>query len=228
MLAVVSQARMTSVRLPGKSLRHLDGERTMLQLHVERLRRCERPDLVVVTTSIDPSDDPIAELCERLGVEVHRGPLDDVARRFYDVVERFALDAFVRVTGDSPLLDQRLVDEGIDTYREGGYEIVSNIRPSTYASGQSWEAVDAAAFREAYRDMSEPADFEHVTTFLYRNPERFRFRNVSRTPDEGHINLSVDTEADAGLVEAILARMERPHWEYGYDEVMELYREVTR
>jgi spore coat polysaccharide biosynthesis protein SpsF len=227
MLAVVSQARMTSMRLPGKSLRVLHAGRSVLQLHVERLQHCERPDLVVVTTSTDASDDPIAELCERLGVEVHRGPLEDVARRFYDVVERFGLDAFVRVTGDSPLLDQGLVDEGIDVFREGGHEIVSNIRPSTYASGQSWEAVDAVAFRAAYPDMSEPEHFEHVTNFLYSHPERFHFRNVRKEPDEGAINLSVDTEEDAALVEAILARMERPHWEYRYDDVMRLYREVT-
>jgi spore coat polysaccharide biosynthesis protein SpsF len=227
MLAVVSQARMTSVRLPGKSLRALDGERTTLQLHVERLMRCERPDLVVVTTSIDPSDDPVTELCERLGVEVHRGPLEDVAKRFYDVIDRFGLDAFVRVTGDSPLLDQRLVDAGIDTFREGGHEIVSNIRPSTYASGHSWEAVDAAAFREAYPDMSEPVHFEHVTNFLYHHPERFRFRNVRQERDDGAINLSVDTEDDARLVGAILARMDRPHWDYGYEEVMNLYREAV-
>lgn len=227
MLAVVSQARMSSVRLPGKTLRALHDERSTLQLHVERLMRCERADLVVVTTSIDPSDDPIAELCEWLGVEVHRGPLEDVAKRFFDVIERFRLDAFVRVTGDSPLIDQRLVDAGIDTFREGGHEIVSNIRPSTYASGHSWEAVDAAAFRNAYPDMNEPADFEHVTNFLYRHPERFRFRNVRQERDEGEINLSVDTEEDARLVGAVLARMERPHWDYDYDEVMELYREVA-
>jgi spore coat polysaccharide biosynthesis protein SpsF len=227
MLAVVSQARMTSVRLPGKSLRPLDGERTTLQLHVERLMRCERPDLVVVATSTDPSDDPIAELCEGLGVAVHRGPLEDVAKRFLDVIDRFRLDAFVRVTGDSPLIDQRLVDAGIDAFREGGHEIVSNIRPSTYASGQSWEAVDASAFRDAYPEMSEPAHFEHVTKFLYHHPERFRFRNVRQERDEGEINLSVDTEDDARLVGAILARMERPHWDYDYDEVMRLYREVA-
>jgi spore coat polysaccharide biosynthesis protein SpsF len=228
MIAVVSQARMTSERLPGKSLRPLLGEQTVVELHLERIQRCERADLVVMTTSTDPSDDPIAELCERLGVELHRGPLEDVAKRFLEVTERFGLDAFARVTGDSPLIDQRLVDAGIDTFLEGGHELVSNVRPSTYASGQSWEVVDAGAFRDAYPDMTEPVHFEHVTSFLYAHPERYRFRNVSQERDEGDVNLSVDTEDDARLVAAILARMERPHWEYGYDETMALYREVTR
>ena len=219
---------MTSLRLPGKSLRPLLGHKTTVQLHLERIKHCKRPDLVVMTTSVDRNDDPIADLCGRLGVEVHRGPLEDVAKRFLEVLERFELDAFVRVTGDSPLIDQRLVDAGIDTFLEGGYDIVSNINPSTYASGQSWEAVDAEAFRSAYPDMTDAVHFEHVTNFLYAHPERFRFRNVSQERDEGGVNLSVDTEADAQRAEAILARMERPHWAYDYDELMTLYREVGR
>ena len=75
-------------------------------------------------------------------------------------------------------------------------------------------------------DMTDPVHFEHVTSFLYAHPDRFRFRNVRKEPDEGSVNLSVDTEDDALLVGRILARMERPHWDYDYDEVMALYREV--
>jgi spore coat polysaccharide biosynthesis protein SpsF len=224
MIAVVAQARMSSTRLPGKVLRPLDGRRACLQFLVERLKRCERPDLLVVATSDDPTDDPVVDLCERLDVTVHRGPLEDVAGRYLEAVERFALDAFVRVTADSPLLDQRLVDHGIELFEEGGADVVTNVFPNTFASGHSLEVVDAGVFREAYRDMSEPRHFEHVTTFLYSHPERFRLRNFDSGRDEGEINLSLDTEEDARLIEAIIARMQRPHWEYSYEEIMELYR----
>jgi spore coat polysaccharide biosynthesis protein SpsF len=224
MIAVVVQARVTSTRLPGKVLRPLDGRRPCLQFVVERLERCERSDLLVVATSHDPTDACVAELCERLGVTVHRGPLDDVAGRYLEVVERFRLNCFVRVTADSPLIDQRLVDHGIELFEEGGADVVTNVFPSTFASGHSLEVVGAEAFREAYRDMSEPQHFEHVTSFLYSNPERFRIRNFVSGRDEGAIDVSLDTEEDARLIEAILARMDRPHWEYDYDGIMELYR----
>jgi spore coat polysaccharide biosynthesis protein SpsF len=226
-IAVVAQARMTSVRLPGKVLRPLDGERPALQFLVERVRRCERADAFVVATSDDPSDDPVAELCERLDVTVHRGSLQDVAGRFLEVVERFALDAFVRVAGDSPLIDQRLIDRGIDLFREGGADLVTNVFPRTFASGQSLEVVDAGAFRRAYGEMSEPVHFEHMTNYLYTHADDFRIRNFERAPGEGALDVSLDTEDDARLIEAIIARMDRPHWEYDYDAVMDLYRQVT-
>jgi spore coat polysaccharide biosynthesis protein SpsF len=227
MIAVAAQARMTSSRLPGKVLRPLDGTRTCLQLVVERLLRCAQADLLVVATSDDPTDDPVAALCERLGVTVHRGPLHDVAGRYHEVVERFGLDAFVRVTADSPLIDQRLVDHGIDLFRAGEADVVTNVRPSTFASGHSLEVVDAEAFRQAYKEMSEPEHLEHVTPFLYAHPGRFRITNFEHSPDEGELDVSLDTAEDARLIEAILARMERPHWDYDYQEVMELYRAVA-
>jgi spore coat polysaccharide biosynthesis protein SpsF len=226
MIAVVAQARMTSVRLPGKVLRPLDGERPTLQFLAERVRHCERADAFVVATSDDPSDDPVAELCERLGVTSHRGPLQDVAGRYLEVVDRFGLDAFVRVTGDSPLIDQRLIDHGIELFLQGDADVVTNVFPSTFASGHSLEVVDAGAFRRAYAEMSEPPHFEHVTKYLYTHPEGFRIRNFERTPDEGALD-SIDTEDDARLIEGILARMDRPHWEYDYDAVMDLYRQVA-
>jgi spore coat polysaccharide biosynthesis protein SpsF len=227
MIAVVAQARMTSTRLPGKVLRPLGGSKPTLQFLVERVRHCERAGAFVVATSNDPSDDPVAELCERLGVSVHRGSLQDVAGRYLEAVDRFGLDAFVRVTGDSPLIDQRLIDHGIDLFLQGGADLVTNVFPSTFASGHSLEVVDAGAFRRAYAEMSKPPHFEHVTKYLYLHPEAFRIRNFERSPDEGALDVSLDTEEDARLIEAIIARMDRPHWEYDYDAVMDLYRQVA-
>jgi spore coat polysaccharide biosynthesis protein SpsF len=57
------QARMSSRRLPGKVLQPLAG-RPALERVVERLGRASGLDEVVVLTSTDPSDDPVAELAE--------------------------------------------------------------------------------------------------------------------------------------------------------------------
>jgi len=221
-IAAVVQARMSSVRLPGKVLRRI-GAQTTLEYLLERLNHSRLADLVVVATSVDGSDDPVAALCEQRGVACHRGPLADVARRYLEVVERFSLDAFVRVTGDSPLLDQRLVDRGIELFRAGEWDLVTNVFPSTFASGHSLEVVRAATFQEGYALMSEPDHFEHVTTFFYENPERFRIHNFESDRDESGTDVSLDTEEDARLISAMIALMNRPHWEYDYDGVMELY-----
>jgi spore coat polysaccharide biosynthesis protein SpsF len=225
-VAAVCQARMTSTRLPGKVLRPIAG-RPALQYTLERLERSTRPDLVIVATSADHSDDPVADLCARLNVPCHRGPLSDVAGRFVEVLDRWSLSAFVRVTGDSPLIDPRLVDHALDLYAEGGADVVTNVFPSTFPSGQSLEVVTAGVYRRARELMEDAYDLEHVTPFLYRHPDRFRIRNFRADEDLSRLDVSIDTAEDAALIEAIVARMDRPHWEYGWRDIVDLYREAS-
>ena len=72
---------MTSSRLPGKVMAPVLGE-PMIFRQIERLSRARRIDRLVVATSVDPSDDPLAQACADRGVAVFRGSLDDVLGRF--------------------------------------------------------------------------------------------------------------------------------------------------
>src|SRR5947207_1002273 len=114
-IGAIIQARMTSSRLPGKVLQSMHG-RPMLQYLLDRLARAQGVSDIVVATSIDRSDDPIERFCSAAGVACVRGPLLDVAARFHEVLETWPLDAFVRVSADSPLLDQRIVDAAVRLY----------------------------------------------------------------------------------------------------------------
>jgi spore coat polysaccharide biosynthesis protein SpsF len=217
---------MSSRRLPGKVLRPLAGKPT-LQYLLERLAHCGEVDRVIVATSSEPSDDPVAAFCEATGALVHRGPLDDVAARFGEVADRFELDAFVRVTADSPLLDQALVDRGAALYRDGEFDVVTNVYPrSTFPSGQSLEVVRAQAFRHALAKMDDPYEHEHVTPYFYRRPDEFRIHNFVADEDDSSLDVSLDTAADARLIETVLERMHRPHWTYSSAEVTALAREA--
>ncbi|HEV7603962.1 MAG TPA: hypothetical protein VGO15_03290, partial [Candidatus Limnocylindrales bacterium] len=83
----VLQARVSSVRLPGKVLKPILGE-PMLARQVERVRRATRIDALTIATSTEPSDDAIAALCARIEVDCYRGSLDDVLDRFHAAAAR--------------------------------------------------------------------------------------------------------------------------------------------
>ncbi len=68
----IVQARMTSSRLPGKVLRPILG-RPMLSYQIERMRRANSLDELVVATTINSIDDPIVALCDEEGVKTTRG-----------------------------------------------------------------------------------------------------------------------------------------------------------
>ena len=60
MAVAILQARMSSTRLPGKVMKSVAG-RPMLERQIERLRRCSTLDRLIVATSDDASDDPLAQ-----------------------------------------------------------------------------------------------------------------------------------------------------------------------
>src|SRR5882724_7865649 len=116
----ILQARMTSSRLPGKVMAPVLGE-PMIGRQVERLRRATRIDKLVVATSIDPSDDPLAAYCESLELTVFRGPLNDVLERYRGALARHTqARAVVRLTADCPLTDPSLIDQVIQRHHETG------------------------------------------------------------------------------------------------------------
>src|ERR1044071_4155673 len=128
---IIVQARMTSRRLPGKVL-HVVAGKPLMQYLLERIRAHFNSEKIVVATSSDPSDKPVSEFCAGFGVDCYRGPLDNVADRFKEVVDAYSFDNFVRVSGDSPLLDARLIERGLNTFREGDFDLVTNVLPRTF------------------------------------------------------------------------------------------------
>ena len=88
------QARMRSSRLPGKVLKPVLG-RPLLALQLERIQRSILIDQVVIATTDQPADDPIAAFAAEANVECFRGSEDDVLGRVAAAVRQFGLDVHV-------------------------------------------------------------------------------------------------------------------------------------
>src|SRR5262249_20799387 len=104
----ILQARASSSRLPLKVLKPILG-RPMLAHQIDRIRRARSLDALIVATSTDASDDPIADLCRSEDVDCFRGSLNDVLDRFYQAAVRNRPRAITRLTGDCPLTDPALI-----------------------------------------------------------------------------------------------------------------------
>jgi spore coat polysaccharide biosynthesis protein SpsF len=223
-VAAIVQARTSSTRLSNKVLRTVNAK-PLVKYVLERLERARSIDVVVVATSDDASDDALASFCEAARVDCHRGSLNDVAGRILGAARSRDVDVFVRISADSPLLDQTLVDRAVALLEQTGCDLATNVYPTrTFPHGQSVEAVRTTAFERARAFATEAADLEHVTPVFYRRAGDFAISPFAHDPDLGHLQLAVDTESDLAAFSDIVAAMERPHWEYGLDEVLELHR----
>lgn len=224
-IVAIVQARVSSTRLPGKVLSPVLGKPMIVYL-IERLERCRSLDGIVLATSGRREDDALAELGARLGLPCVRGPLEDVAGRFAEVLRHRPMAAFVRVNGDSPLLDPALVDRVVDLYGSAEVDLATNVFPRSFPPGQSVEVVRARTFLETLSAMDAGEDREHVTRYFYRNAEKFRIANFGASVPCPAVHMAVDTPADRDRLERCLARLERPHWEYGLDALLALWQET--
>ena len=110
---IMSQARMTSSRLPGKIMLEAAGK-TMLQHHIDRLSKATLP--LLIATTINADDDVIEEFTKQQNIDCYRGDENNVLGRFYEANQIFPADVIVRVTSDCPLIDGDLIKEGIERY----------------------------------------------------------------------------------------------------------------
>lgn len=225
-IAAIIQARMGSQRFPGKVIHEIDGK-PMLSYLLERVAHCNSLDDIIVATTKEEDDSQIADFCKGYGVACYRGSLVNVASRFKAIIEIYGLDGFVRLSGDSPLLDQQLIDKAVEILRQGDLEIVTNIQTRTYPKGQSIEALKASTFVHAYKLMHDPEDLEHATKFFYKNSADFKIFNFTAEENNSAVQLAVDTPQDIKIITSIIKRMEGAHWQYGLDDVLKIYQEIV-
>jgi spore coat polysaccharide biosynthesis protein SpsF len=203
-VGIITQARMTSTRLPGKVLLSA-GRRTMLEHHVARLGAADVP--IIVATTVNQTDDVIAEEAERLGAPVFRGSEADVLSRFTGAAEAFGLDVIVRVTSDCPLIDGDVVRQGIDAFLalDDPDAYVSNTLARTFPRGFDFEVFSADALRDADANATSASDREHVTPYINQNRSgRSSISSVTRARDASRYRVTLDTQEDFALIRALI------------------------
>ncbi|MEK7246519.1 MAG: glycosyltransferase family protein [Pseudomonadota bacterium] len=198
------EARMTSTRLPGKVLKEAVGK-PMLELMIERLKRVPSLDGIVVATTTNAADAPVAALAEKLGVGVWRGSENDVLRRVLDAAIHHGIEVIVETTGDCPLIDPAAVEDCIRAYRAAKVDYVSNVLERSYPIGMDTQVFATSILADVAKRTMDPADREHVSLYIYHHREIYSLRNVPAPtalarPD---LALTLDTPEDYTLIKAV-------------------------
>lgn len=222
------EARMGSSRLPGKVLMDLHGKPVLRRL-VDRLRMCRRLDDIVVATSVNASDDVLAEWCAANGVSCFRGSEDDVLERVVAAQQSRDADLVVEITGDCPLTDPEIVDLGIETFLAHDVDVVSNCGTVlTWPMGQYVQVFPLRLLAQVNEQIADAAVHEHVSLHFYENPGRYRIINLIAPARwrEPRWRMQLDYPEDLRFQNEVYRRLEPVHGEgFGIEPVMALLRE---
>ena len=220
-IVALVQARTGSVRLPQKVLKPILNK-PMIELLLSRLSLSTELDEIVVATSEEKRDDKLESTVESLGFKCTRGSEKDVLNRFYKSAKFLEADVIVRITGDCPLVDSKLVDECIRGYKKFKVDYFSNIDPATYPDGLDIEVMSFQSLERANREADSDFDREHVTPYI-RNSDSFSKSSIQNEEDLSSQRWSVDEPEDLIVVTKIFEYFS-PDIFFDWKKVLELLK----
>lgn len=216
---------MGSTRLPGKVLREI-CERPMLWHVIERVKRVQRVDDIVLATSDQDGDDILVAYAERAcDVAIFRGSEQDVLQRYYQAATAHSADIVIRITADCPLISPTVMDTVLDAFHRDMYDYVSNTMQRSFPHGLDVEIVPYRSLELAHNEATATADREHVMPFLWRQPERFHLANVAQETNHSDLRWTVDTEDDLRLVQRIYEHMYVDKPTFDWQDVLALLQQ---
>jgi spore coat polysaccharide biosynthesis protein SpsF len=200
-VVAIIQARMTSRRLPGKVLLPLANKPVLWHI-VERLKLSRKIDEIVITTSEDISDDAIENFASENRIALYRGSLNNVLERYYLTAQSFCADAIVRITGDCPLVDHRIVDQIITKFVVGKYDAFS--LGGSFPDGLDCQVFSFSAIERAHKEASLDSDREHVGTYIERpSSKNFKTGHFAKFSNLGHHRWTLDEPEDYEFLQEI-------------------------
>ena len=194
---------MSASRLPGKMMLPLAGA-TMLERLAERLQRAKSLSGITIATTVAAPDEVIAALCERKGLAVHRGSVEDIAMRILGAAGD--ADIIVQITGDCPLVDPDHIDRTVALLRSENADYASNsLKGCTFPIGFDVRCFTRAALEKTVALTDDPVDRVHGSYFIYRRPDLFRLAGWDAPADMNwpDLRLTVDEPADYEVVRRV-------------------------
>lgn len=229
-IVCIIQARTTSSRLPNKVLLSLPygSKKTVLEQVINRVRKSKLINKVVVATTINETDNLIENLCKDLGVICSKGSEKNVLSRYYKAAKENNVDMVVRITSDCPCIDAEVIDELIEKHLKEKNDYTSNSLIRSYPHGLDCEIFSFKLLEEAFNNVTEKFEKEHVTPYIYKtNKDKFKIGHLILKDSKEYekIRITLDTKEDYTLLCSVYDYLYKENKTFKCDDIIKLFEE---
>ena len=200
-IVAIIEARLNSVRLPGKVLKKINGI-PAIECLFKRISKSKYLDNIVVATSKNKKNLPLIEFLKKKNINLYIGEDQNVLKRFFDAANTYNASIVVRITGDSVILDYRLLDKMIKKFIEKKVDFLCNTQPMTYPDGQDIEIFSFQTLKKTYKNAKLKYEKEHVTPYIIKN-KKFKKYNYENKIDYSKFRWSLDELEDLKVIRLI-------------------------
>jgi len=192
-------ARLKSTRLPKKAIKLILGK-PMIELMIDRLKRCNINPIVMMT-STNPQDDPLVEIAKKNNIDYFRGSEDDVLVRLRDCAQKFDVDFVISVTADDPFKEPIFIEKMTERYFDTKFDFCE---VNGLPNGCESYAVSRSAL-EKVCEIKDDSDTE-IWGPYFKEPGIFKCETINVSDPSifrPQYRVSVDTPEDFELVTKI-------------------------
>lgn len=223
-------SRMTSSRLPGKSLLEIFGKPILYWL-IERLKKSKLLNEIIIATTTNNTDDPIVDFCKNHHIKYFRGSENDVLSRVLGAATKYKSDIIVQITGDCPLVDFKIVDSVIQYYNSINVDYVKNFPflesedpNNKLPQGMEVEVFKTESLIRLDSMTKDPWIREHVTEPLYSWPE-FTYSTFINPKElcKNEYRLCVDTKEDFNLIKTIFENFKNHPLDFDLSDIISFF-----
>ncbi len=228
--AFIVQARFGSTRLPRKIIRPFFEDKTILDLLIDKLKTFEDIDIIIATSS-NSENDIIESIAKKHGVKCYRGDENDVLNRFICSARYNNCERIIRICSDNPFIERKSLQKLIEkinccsSFDYIGFRIDN--KPSITTHYGFWgEYVSLGALEKVASLTNEALYREHVTNYIYTNPDKFNINwiDINNSNLSNNIRLTIDTETDFMLCKEVYKQVENGNHYSTIDEIVEYLR----
>ena len=224
-ITAIVQARVGSSRLKGKVLKKIKGKEIIIKL-LERLSRSKKIDNIVVAIPKKKEDDTLFKTLKKYRYKVFRGEELNVLKRFYDCAKKNNIDNILRITGDCPLIDPKLIDKIINVYQKKKVDYLSNVENRTFPDGMDIELFSFEALSLANSLVKSNFDKEHVTSYFLRSNKFNKFNFEKKGENYSNLRITLDTPQDFQLIKTIYKSFKNNFFDL--DDIIKFYNKNKR
>lgn len=222
-------ARYNSSRLYGKVLKPLHGIPAIEHTY-NRLRKILPAENILLATSEEDTDNPIAAFAALKNWNCFRGSLENAAERFLKAGESQSWDYMIRTNGDNIFIDLDCMSEMILQAKTGEFDFLSNVQGRTFPKGMSIEMVRRTFYSDHFEQINENPDYrEHITLAFYENNwGKTRYFYNTTVSDIQGIQLALDTAADFEQIDKIISILGAKYNDYNLEDIKDAYEQLDR
>ena len=198
------------------------NNKSLIEILIKRLSKSKQLDEIILATTNNYSDNELSSHIKKLGYRCYRGSEENVFSRYLNAGKRFKAKIIVRITGDCPLVDPKIVDQCIKRFKKNNVDYVSNVFPPTFPDGLDVEVFGLNTLEKLKKVKLNSEDKEHVTKYILEN-KKFTKQNIFNEKDMSNLRLTVDQKEDFIIIKKLFKYF-HPNIYFSFKQIVSCYK----